>query len=208
MAIAYVGGATGSTGAGTATTLTITYTSTTNNALYLAFLAFNGTTNITSITDSASNAWSLGAGGVANTCGSMFLAFTTSVAPTGVTSVVIHAATATNICAVLGEYSGVATQSTNNIGAVVAASPVTTGAIVVTSGNWLPSALCCQTLNALPVFTSNTGILRNQATMTLPAGYGFGGVALVDNTTGTSLTDAANFTGTYMTALAMSKIIQ
>jgi hypothetical protein len=209
MAIAYVGGATASTGTGTATTLTINYTSTTGNALYLAFLPFLGVANITSITDSASNAWSLGAGGVANTCGSMFLAFTTSVTSTSVTTVTIHATTATNICAVLGEYSGVATQSTNNIGAVVAASPVTTGAITIVANNWLPAAMCCQTLNALPVFTSNVGTLRNQATMTLPAGYGFAGVALVDNTSGTtSVTDTANFTGTYLTALAMSKIIQ
>jgi hypothetical protein len=205
MAIAYVGGATASTGTGTATTLVITYTSTTGNALYLAFLPFLGVANITSITDSASNAWTI-TGGVANTCGSMFLAFTTSNTPTGVTTITIHATTATNICAVVGEYSGVtSTSNANHIGAVVAASPVTTGAITVVSGNWLPSALCCQTSNALPVFSTNTGVLRNQATMTLPAGYGFAGVALVDNTTGTSLTDAANFTGTYLTALAMSE---
>jgi hypothetical protein len=286
MAIAYVGGTTASTGTGTATTLTIPYSSTTGNALYLAFLAFSGTTNITlansstPITDSASNAWTV-TGGVNNgatanntvtNCGSMFMAFTTSNTPTGITTVTIHATTATNICAVLGEYSGVtttqytggtasqstttitgsgttftssmvggtifyttgaqagfsapitafvsATQLTTNVSqtvasgsfvifypsTVAAASPVTTGAqTVVSSANWLPAALCCQTSSALPVFTSNTGTLRNQATMTLPAGYGFAGVALVDNTGATSLTDAANFTGTYLTALAVGQ---
>jgi hypothetical protein len=273
MAIAYVGGATNSTGAGTATTLTITYTSTTTNALYLAILAFNGTTNITSVTDSASNAWTLSGGlstaSAAINCGSLFLAQTTSNSPTGVTTVTIHATTATNICAVLGEYSGVTTTQNNGTGTaaqattiitgssttflasmvggtilyasgqsapitgftsttqiasttsqtvtptqafviffnggVSAASPVTSGAQTVVSGNWLPSAMCCQTLNALPVFTTGTGTLRNQATMTLPAGYGFAGVALVDNTTGTSVTDTANFSGTYLTSLALSQ---
>jgi len=207
MAIAYVGGATNSTGAGTATTLTITYTSTTSNALYLAILAFNGTTNITSVTDSASNAWTLTTGGAANTSGSMYLAFTTSNAPTGVTTVTIHATAATNICAVLGEYSGVtSTSGAAFIGAVVAASPVTTGGQTgFATANWMIGCLTCQTSNALPVFTSNTGTLRNQATMTLSAAYGFAGVALVDNTGTTTQTAAANFTGTYLTALAVAE---
>lgn len=276
MAIAYVGGATASTGSGTATTLTITYASTTTNALYLVFSAFLGGANITSITDSASNAWTI-TGGVNNgsianntvtNCGSQFIAFTTSNSPTGVTTVTIHATTATNICAVLGEYSGVTTtqysggtaaQTTTTItgssttftssmvggtivyasgasapitgfssttsmttnasqtvsptqafvitypSTVAAASPVTTGAQTVTSGNWLIGALTCQTSSALPVFTTGTGTLRNQATMTLGAAYGFAGVALVDNTTGTSLTDSANFSGTYLTALAVAQ---
>ena len=198
MAIAYVGGATATTGTGTATTLTVTYSSGANT-LYMAFAAFLPSgTSITSITDSASNAWTF-----TNLLGSFYVAWTNSNAITPVTSVVIHASSATNICAVLGEYSGVTTVA---VGAATAVTSATTPASLtktITANNWLISAQGCQTSNALTTMSSSTGNMRNFATMTLSAGYGFAGVALTDNTSATtSVTTATAFTQTYLTAVS------
>lgn len=198
MAIAYVGGATASTGSGTATTLTVTYSSGAN-ALFMAFAAFvTPTSTITSITDSASNTWVF-----TNLLGSFYIAWANTATVTPITSVVIHASTATNICAVLGEYSGVTTVNIGNATAVTSAASPVTLTKTITANNWLISSQGCQTSNALPVFSSSTGNLRNQATMTLGAAYGFAGVSLTDNTSATtSVTTAATFTNTYLTAVS------